>query len=82
MKEKNWKLTLFTWLYRVFCYLVPGGYALYAFLINTLISNQTSVWEDKAYETLRSAYAGDEDLTQACKNTAEMMNEALAAEGK
>lgn len=45
-------------------------------------SNQTSVWEDKAYETLRSAYAGDEDLTQACKNTAEMMNEALAAEGK
>lgn len=45
MKEKNWKLTLFTWLYRVFCYLVPGGYALYAFLIDTLISEQTSVWD-------------------------------------
>ncbi len=45
MKEKNWKLTLFTWLYRVFCYLVPSGYALYAFLINTLISEQTSIWD-------------------------------------
>ena len=45
-------------------------------------SNQTSVWEDKAYETLRSAYAGEEDITQACKNTAEMMNEALSAESK
>lgn len=45
MKEKNWKLTLFTWLYRVFCYIVPGGYALYAFLIDTLISEQTSVWD-------------------------------------
>lgn len=45
MQNKNWKLTLFTWLYRVFCHIVPGGYALYAFLIDTLINEQTSVWD-------------------------------------
>ena len=43
-------------------------------------SNQTSVWEDKAYELLKGAYAGTEDLTAACKNVATMMNEALLAE--
>lgn len=45
MKENNWKLTLFTWLYRVFCYLVPGGFALWTFLIDTLINEQASAWD-------------------------------------
>jgi len=46
MKEKtNWKITLFTWCYRVFAYLVPGGYALWAFLIETLINHQASVFD-------------------------------------
>lgn len=43
-------------------------------------SNQTSVWEDKAYELLKDAYAGKEDVKTACQNTATMMNEALDAE--
>ncbi len=43
-------------------------------------SNQTSVWEDKAYELLKDAYAGKEDVKTACENTAAMMNEALEAE--
>ena len=46
MKEKtNWKITLFTWCYRVFSYLVPGGYMLWAFLIETLINNKASVFD-------------------------------------
>ena len=43
-------------------------------------SNQTSVWEDKAYELLKDAYAGKEDVSTACTNVADMMNEAIAAE--
>ncbi|BFL48517.1 ABC transporter substrate-binding protein [Lactonifactor longoviformis] len=43
-------------------------------------SNQTSVWEDKAYELLKGAYAGKEDTKVACEKTAAMMNEALDAE--
>lgn len=43
-------------------------------------SHQTSVWEDKAYELLKGAYAGNEDLQAACEKTAGMMNEAIAAE--
>lgn len=43
-------------------------------------SNQTSVWEDKAYELLKNAYAGKEDTRTACGNVAQMMNQALAAE--
>lgn len=43
-------------------------------------SNQTSIWEDKAYEMLKNAYAGKEDVKAACEATAEMMNEALKAE--
>ena len=43
-------------------------------------SNQTSVWEDKAYEMLKGAYAGNEDLRTACEKTAEMMNGAIAEE--
>lgn len=43
-------------------------------------SNQTSVWEDKAYELLKGAYGGKEDVSTAAKNVAEMMDEAIAAE--
>lgn len=43
-------------------------------------SNQTSAWEDKAYELLKDAYAGKEETADACNNVAEMMNEAIAAE--
>ena len=43
-------------------------------------SNQTSIWEDKAYELLKDAYAGKQDVKEACQNVADMMNEALAAE--
>lgn len=43
-------------------------------------SHQTSVWEDKAYELLKGAYAGKEDLQAACQKTAEMMNGAIAEE--
>lgn len=43
-------------------------------------SNQTSIWKDKAYEMLKNAYAGKEDVKAACEATAEMMNEALKAE--
>jgi len=46
MKEKqNWKITLFTWCYRVFGYLVPGGYTLWAFLIETLINHKASIFD-------------------------------------
>ncbi len=43
-------------------------------------SNQTTVWEDKSYELLKKAYAGEEDTKTACEAVAKMMNEALAAE--
>lgn len=43
-------------------------------------SNQTSVWEDKAYELLKNAYAGKEDTKAACQTVAAMMNEAIKAE--
>jgi len=43
-------------------------------------SDQTSIWEDKAYELLKDAYAGKEEVSAACENVATMMNEALAAE--
>lgn len=43
-------------------------------------SHQTSVWEDKAYELLKGAYAGNEDLQTACEKTAEMMDAAIAEE--
>ncbi len=46
MKEKtNWKITLFTCCHRTFSYLVPGGYVLWAFLIETLINHKASVWD-------------------------------------
>ena len=43
-------------------------------------TNQTSIWEDKAYELLKGAYAGKEDVGTACGKIAQMMNEAIAAE--
>ncbi|WMC91523.1 ABC transporter substrate-binding protein [Kineothrix sp. MB12-C1] len=43
-------------------------------------SNQTSVWEDKAYELLKDAYAGKEDTADACIKVAEMMNQAISEE--
>lgn len=43
-------------------------------------SNQTSVWEDKAYELLKDAYAGKEDTKEACKKVADMMDEAISQE--
>lgn len=43
-------------------------------------SNQTSIWEDKAYELLKDAYAGKEDTAEACEKVAAMMDEAIAQE--
>lgn len=43
-------------------------------------SNQTSIWEDKAYELLKDAYAGKQDVKEACQKVANMMDEAIAAE--
>lgn len=43
-------------------------------------SDQTSIWESKAFELLKGAYAGKEDTAAAAEKTAAMMNEALAAE--
>lgn len=43
--KNDWKVTLFTWIYRSFCYIVPGGYALWAFLIEGLIDSEASVWD-------------------------------------
>lgn len=43
-------------------------------------SNQSSVWEDKAYELLKNAYGGNEDVSAACQAVSKMMDEAIAAE--
>ncbi len=43
-------------------------------------TNQTSVWEDKAYELLTDVYNNGGDVAGACKNVATMMNEAIAQE--
>ncbi len=43
-------------------------------------SNKTTVWEDKAYETLKPCFTGNQTVKEACQNTAKQMNEALAAE--
>jgi multiple sugar transport system substrate-binding protein len=43
-------------------------------------TNQTSVWEDKAYEHLTDVYTNGGDVAGACKNAAVMMNEAIAQE--
>ncbi len=43
-------------------------------------TNQTSIWEDKAYELLTDVYNNGGDVAGACKNVAAMMNEAIAQE--
>jgi multiple sugar transport system substrate-binding protein len=43
-------------------------------------TNQTSVWEDKAYELLTDVYTNGGDVDAACKSAANMMNEAIAQE--
>lgn len=43
-------------------------------------TNQTSVWEDKAYELLTDVYTNGGDVEAACKNVATMMNDAIAQE--
>lgn len=43
-------------------------------------TNQTSVWEDKAYELLTDVYTKGGDVTDSCKNVAKMMNDAIAQE--
>lgn len=43
-------------------------------------TNQTSVWEDKAYELLTDVYNYGGDVEEACKNVAAMMNDAIAQE--
>lgn len=37
------KVKVFTWLYRIFTYFVPGGVVLWAFLIDRLISKEVTV---------------------------------------
>lgn len=37
------KVKIFTWLYRTFCYFVPGGVALWLFLIESLIDKEISI---------------------------------------
>lgn len=43
-------------------------------------TNQTSAWEDKAYELLTDVYTNGGDVAGACKNVANMMNDAIAQE--
>ncbi len=43
-------------------------------------TNQSSVWEDKAYELLTDVYTNGGDVEAACKNVASMMNDAIAQE--
>lgn len=45
-------------------------------------TNQTSIWEDKAYELLTDVYANGGDVEAACKDTAAMMNNAIKNEQK
>lgn len=43
-------------------------------------SNTTIVWEDKAYEALKSAFTGEISVEVAAKNAAAAMNQSLEAE--
>jgi multiple sugar transport system substrate-binding protein len=45
-------------------------------------TNQTSLWEDKAYELLTNVYANGGDVEAACKEAAAMMNNAIEHEQK
>ena len=39
------KEQIFTWLYRIFCYFVPGGVGLWSFFIEKLIDNEVSTFD-------------------------------------
>lgn len=43
-------------------------------------TNQTTVWEEKAYELLNAAYRGEQSVEEAAKATAEMMNQFIEQE--
>lgn len=43
MKTNNLKQNIFIWLYRIFSYFVPGGIALYTFLISSLLKEDVSI---------------------------------------
>jgi ABC-type sugar transport system, periplasmic component len=43
-------------------------------------SNNTTAWEDKAYEALKGAFTGDKTVDKACADAAAVMNDALAQE--
>jgi multiple sugar transport system substrate-binding protein len=43
-------------------------------------TNQSTIWEDKAYELLTDVYTNGGDVEAACKNVAAMMNDAIAQE--
>ncbi|MGB8452244.1 MAG: sugar ABC transporter substrate-binding protein [Anaerocolumna sp.] len=45
-------------------------------------TNQTSIWEDKAYELLTNVYTNGGDVEAACKDVASMMNDAITLEQK
>lgn len=42
---KDIKYNIFIWLYRTFCYFVPGGLALWLFLIENLIDKEVSTFQ-------------------------------------
>lgn len=43
-------------------------------------TNETTVWEEKAYELLNAAYRGEQSVEEAAKATAEMMNQFISQE--
>ncbi|MGO4929308.1 ABC transporter substrate-binding protein [Fundicoccus sp. Sow4_D5] len=43
-------------------------------------TNETTVWEEKAYELLNAAYRGEQSVEEGAKATAEMMNQFISQE--
>lgn len=43
-------------------------------------TNNTTAWEERAYETLKGAYTGEKTVKEAAAETAKMMNEVIAEE--
>lgn len=43
-------------------------------------TNETTVWEEKAYELLNAAYRGEQPVEEGAKKTAEMMNQFIEQE--
>jgi multiple sugar transport system substrate-binding protein len=62
-------------MFNVKCYLDMVSYAQIR-----PYTNLTSAWEDKAYELLTDVYTNGGDVAGACKNVANMMNDAIAQE--